>query len=102
VWGEVKAYVDKRFSEHEEAVRIVKAAESVAKEAVQSAEVEKRLEAGAWKEAASKRCDYWRDAPADLVETVRKAKGGVTGQTHHFTASATEPTLFRFKRGSKA
>jgi uncharacterized small protein (DUF1192 family) len=66
-----------------------------------SAEFEMRLEAGPWKEAASRRCDYWRDAPADLVEKVRAAKGGLKGVTHHFTASTTEPTLFRFRRRSK-
>ena len=63
-----------------------------------AAEVETKLEAGAWKEATSKKCDYWRDAPVDLVETVRKSKGGIKGTVHHFTASTTEPTLFRFKR----
>ena len=64
-------------------------------------ELETRLEVGPWKEAASKKCDYWRDAPPDLVDQVRKMKGGVKGKDHHFTASGTEPVLFRFRRGQK-
>ena len=64
----------------------------------QAARLEKRLEELAWVEAASKKCDYVRDGPADLIEAVRKSKGGIKGTAHHFTASTTEPTLFRFKR----
>lgn len=75
-----------------------KAAQSVAKDADQTAQLEKKLEGGAWREAASKKCDYWKDAPADLVAAVRKEKGGVKGNTHHFTAAADGPTLFRFGR----
>jgi hypothetical protein len=37
-----------------------------------------------------------------LVAKVRAIKGGFKGQVHHFTASTTEPTLFRFKRSSKS
>jgi hypothetical protein len=65
------------------------------------AELESQLEALPWIEAASKKCDFVRDAPADLIDQVRAAKGGIKGKDHHFTASSSEPTLFRFKRGSK-
>jgi len=63
--------------------------------------LESQLEALPWKEAASKKCDYLRGAPADLVEKVRATKGGIVGKGHQFTASKDEPTLFRFVRGSK-
>ncbi len=63
-------------------------------------DVEKRLEGLPWLEAASKKCDFVQNVPADLVENVRAAKGGVKGTTHHFTAPETELTLFRFKRGA--
>jgi hypothetical protein len=57
-----------------------------------------KLEALPWVPARSGKCDYVRDAPLELVEAVRGSKGGVRGDVHHFTASATEPTLFRFAR----
>jgi hypothetical protein len=57
-----------------------------------------RLDGLPWVAARSGRCDYVRDAPTELVEAVRAVKGGVRGSAHHFTASATEPTLFRFAR----
>jgi hypothetical protein len=63
--------------------------------------LESQLEALPWKEAASKKCDYVRGAPADLIEKVRAIKGGINGKDHHFTTSSTEPTLFRFKRAMK-
>ncbi len=67
---------------------------------ITSLEVE--LESLAWKEAASKKCDYVKDVPLGLVEKVRSLKGGFKGQNHHFTAYATNQTLFRFKRSSKS
>jgi hypothetical protein len=70
-----------------------------ASQTISSIPLESQLESLPWKEAASKKCDYVRGAPADLIEKVR-ARGGVKGKDHHFTASSTEPTLFRFKRGS--
>jgi hypothetical protein len=63
--------------------------------------LESQLEALPWKEAASRKCEYVRDAPVDLVEKVRASKGGIKGKDHHFITSSTEPTLFRFKRGSR-
>jgi hypothetical protein len=57
-----------------------------------------KLEALPWVPARSGKCDYVKDAPPQLVEAVRGSKGGVRGDVHHFTASATEPTLFRFAR----
>jgi hypothetical protein len=57
-----------------------------------------QLEALPWVAARSGKCDYVKDAPLQLVEAVRASKGGVRGDVHHFTASATEPTLFRFAR----
>ena len=87
-----------RVKELTEALAVARLAESTAGEL----DLEARLEAGPWKEAASKKCDYWRDAPSDLVQAVRTMKGGIKGQSHHFTASMTEPTLFRFKRGAPA
>ncbi|MDG6990620.1 MAG: hypothetical protein JRM99_04280 [Nitrososphaerota archaeon] len=86
-----------RVKELTEALAVARLAESTAGEP----DLEARLEAGPWKEAASKKCDYWRDAPANLVESVRAAKGGIKGENHHFTASMTEPTLFRFARETK-
>ena len=86
-----------RVKELREALATARLAESTVKES----DLEARLEAGPWKEAISKKCDYWRDAPSDLVQAVRTMKGGIKGQVHHFTASATEPTLFRFVRGTK-
>jgi hypothetical protein len=57
-----------------------------------------KLEVMPWVPARSGKCDYVRDAPAELVAAVRAVKGGVRGSTHHFTASPTELTLFRFAR----
>ena len=68
---------------------------------VQETRIEVELETLPWKEAASKKCDYVRDVPADLVEEVRSTPDGVKGKLHHFTASKTELTLFRFKRSDK-
>lgn len=62
--------------------------------------LESQLESLPWKEAASKKCDYVRGAPVDLVEKIRATKGGINGKGHYFTASSTEATLFRFRRGS--
>ena len=95
---EAERHAAARVKELTEALAVVRLAESTAGES----DLEARLEAGPWKEAASRKCDYWRDAPSDLVQAVRQSKGGIKGQTHHFTASTTEPTLFRFKRGTKA
>lgn len=64
-------------------------------------DLEAKLEALPWKEASSKKCDYAKDVPGELVEAVRGVKGGVAGKTHHFTAATDGPTLFRFNRGSK-
>ena len=64
-------------------------------------DLETKLEALPWKQATSGKCDYAREVPAELVTAVRSTKGGVKGNEHHFTASATEPTLFRYKRGAK-
>lgn len=66
----------------------------------QSPELEAKLEAGSWIEAASGKCDYWREAPADLVRAVRGTKGGIKGKDHHFTAASDSLTLFRFRRSS--
>lgn len=90
-----------RIKELTEALEIAKSAGSVVRETDEATKLEVDLEGLPWKEAASKKCDYVRDAPTDLVEAVRKSKGGVKGASHHFTASPTEPTLFRFKRGAK-
>jgi hypothetical protein len=57
-----------------------------------------KLEALPWIPAKSGRCDYTKSAPPELVAAVRASKGGIKGDLHHFTASATEPTLFRFPR----
>lgn len=67
-----------------------------------TAQLETELERLPWKEAASKKCDYVKDAPSKLVEAVRFTKGGVKGKDHHFTAATDAPTLFRFKRSGKA
>jgi hypothetical protein len=61
-------------------------------------DLEARLEALPWTEAASKKCFYTKNAPLQLVEAVRSVKGGVRGSAHHFTAAADSPTLFRFAR----
>ena len=66
----------------------------------QSSELEAKLEAGPWIEAASGKCDYWREAPIDLVRAVRGTKGGIKGKDHHFTAASDSLTLFRFRRSS--
>jgi hypothetical protein len=57
-----------------------------------------KLEALAWVPARSGKCDYVKDAPAELVAAVRTVKGGIRGDRYHYTASSTEPTLFRFRR----
>jgi hypothetical protein len=57
-----------------------------------------QLESLSWIPARSGRCDFLRDAPAELVAAVRSSKHGIRGPDHHFTASTTEPTLFRFAR----
>jgi hypothetical protein len=90
-----------RVKELTEALEIAKFAGSVVRETDEATKLEVGLEGLPWKEATSKKCDYVRDAPPDLVEAVRKSKGGVKGASHHFTASSTEPTLFRFMRGPK-
>ena len=94
---ETERHAAARVKELTEALAVARLAESTAGEL----DLEARLEAGPWKEAASKKCDYWRGAPSDLVQAVRTMKGGIKGQVHHFTASTTEPTLFRFVRGTK-
>ncbi|MDG6910774.1 MAG: hypothetical protein JRN18_00290 [Nitrososphaerota archaeon] len=95
---EAEKHAAARVRELTEALAVARLAESTAGES----DLEARLEAGPWKEATSKKCDYWRDAPSDLVQAVRSTKGGIKGQSHHFTAAVTEPTLFRFRRGTKA
>ena len=95
---EAERHAAARVKELSEALAVARLAESTAEESGLEVELERLV----WKEAASKKCDYVRDAPANLVESVRAAKGGVKGQVHHFTASMTEPTLFRFARGVKA
>jgi hypothetical protein len=64
----------------------------------QDVELIAQLEGLPWIPAKSGRCDYTKDAPPQLVEAVRGTRGGVRGDAHHFTASTTEPTLFRFAR----
>ncbi|HEV2225700.1 MAG TPA: hypothetical protein VGR56_02715 [Nitrososphaerales archaeon] len=63
-------------------------------------DLEGQLERLKWTPALSGKCDYSREAPAELVEVVRSSRDGVRGTAHHFTASKTEPTLFRFKRNA--
>ena len=95
---EAERHAAARVKELSEALAVARLVESTAGES----DLEARLETGPWKEATSKKCDYWRDAPSDLVQAVRTMKGGIKGQSHHFTASTAEPTLFRFRRGAKA
>jgi hypothetical protein len=57
-----------------------------------------KLEALAWVPARSGKCDYTKSAPPELVAAVRTVKGGIRGDRYHYTASSTEPTLFRFRR----
>jgi hypothetical protein len=57
-----------------------------------------KLEALAWVPARSGKCDYTKSAPPELVEAVRGTRGGVRGSSYHYSASMTEPTLFRFPR----
>jgi len=64
----------------------------------QDQQLETKLEALSWKEAASKKCDYAKDVPGELVQAVRATKGGIRGKTHHFTATTDGQTLFRFRR----
>jgi len=64
-------------------------------------DLEARLSVLPWKLAASGKCDYVRDAPVKLIEAVRAQKGGVRRSEYHYTVSNEEPTLFRFKRGTK-
>jgi hypothetical protein len=79
--------------------RRMKDLEDVAKtEPAPAPDFEAKLEGLPWTEAASKKCFYAKNVPAELVESVRRSKGGVKGARYHFTASATEPTLFRFAR----
>ncbi len=99
---EAERHAAARVKELTEALAMAKLAESGGRRSAEGLDLETELERLPWKEAASKKCDYVRDAPANLVESVRTAKGGLKGQVHHFTASTTEPTLFRFKRGTKA
>lgn len=97
-WGEVKEHVDQRVRQLEDAVRLAETAAHLKAGGDTPAEV--RLEAGSWKGAASRKCEYWRNAPPPLVEIVRSVKGGVKGSAYTFTASRTEPTLFRFRRSA--
>lgn len=89
-----------RVRELTEALETAKSVGSVVLETDKTAKLEADLEGLPWKEAASKKCDYVREAPADLVAAVRKSKDGIRGATHHFTAAKDEPTLFRFRRSS--
>jgi hypothetical protein len=50
--------------------------------------------------AKSGKCDFLKNGPYDLVAAVRSSKDGVRTAKYHFSASATEPTLFRFRRNS--
>ncbi len=96
---EAKRLAEARVKELTEALTAARAAEAVAKQADEEAGLETILEALSWITAKSGRCDYVRDAPPALVERVRaKGKDGVKGTLHHFTASSSEPTIFRFKR----
>ena len=61
---------------------------------------EQKLESLKWTAAKSGKCDFSKDAPGELVSSVRAAKEIKTA-THRFTASTTNATLFRFKRSSK-
>lgn len=63
--------------------------------------LEASLEGLTWVQASSKKCDFVKDPPADLIAAVRASKDGVKGARHHFTAHATDPVLFRFGRGQK-
>lgn len=91
-----------RVKELTESLSAAKMARSVAVEADKAAEREGRLESLGWKEAASHKCDYAKDAPDDLVQAVRASEKGITGAAHHFTAAKDSPTLFRFKRRVRA
>ena len=64
----------------------------------QDTELIAKLEGLPWVAARSGKCDYVKNAPLELVEAVRATKGGIKGDSYHFTASTTEPTLFRFAR----
>ena len=59
--------------------------------------LEVNLEGLSWKQAKSGKCDFVRDAPLNLIESVRAVKGGFRGEHHRFTASKSEPTFFRFE-----
>jgi hypothetical protein len=61
-----------------------------------------KLEALPWVAAKSGKCDFLRDAPAELVAAIRSSKNGIRGPDRHYTASSTEPTLFRFPRRKEA
>lgn len=98
---EAQNRADVRVKELSEALAAAKMALSASKEVDQGAKLEAELEALPWKEAQSKKCDYAKDVSAELVEVVRKMKGGVKGKWHHFTAANDSPTLFRFNRDPK-
>jgi hypothetical protein len=86
---EVAEFVQRRMKDLEDVARTQPAP---------ATDLEARLEALPWTEAASKKCFYTKNAPLQLVEAVRSVKGGVRGSAHHFTAAADSPTLFRFAR----
>ena len=60
--------------------------------------LEAGLEGLAWVPAASGKCDFVKDPPADLLAAVRGSKDGVKGERHHFVAHATDAVLFRYER----
>lgn len=95
---EVEKRAAARVKELTEALNAAKMAQSVGREADKEAYLEKRLEALPWKAATSGKCDFAKDIPADLVQTVRTSKDGIKGPGYHYTAAKDEPVLFRFKR----
>ena len=99
---EAERHAAARVKELTEALAMAKLAESGGRRLAEESDLETELEHLPWKEAASTKCNYVRDAPMNLVQAVRSLKGGLKGRAHHFTASMTEPTLFRFKRGAPA
>lgn len=101
-WEEVEQYVSGRAKDARGALDAALLVQSAAQESDRAAQLESQLEGLAWVEAASKKCDFVRNAPSELVGAVRSIKGGVKGERHHFTASNGEPTLFRFKRSSRS
>ncbi|MDG6961589.1 MAG: hypothetical protein JRM89_03995 [Nitrososphaerota archaeon] len=62
-----------------------------------ASDMENKLEALDWKAASSRKCDFVRDPPKEVLDAI-DPKDGFKGSRHHFTKAKDGSAIFRFKR----